>query len=222
MRRRSALKYGVLFSGPNGNPLSSFCLDFFLIGVGKSTIGLLSFLNQFAQSRPVLYIPFCKEWLDHSRGQHTNLPRRNLALSYFITRFFTQNADIIEATPPLYDIFRPLFNGKKPNTFLAGMYNALAIQLEAGIVPQCGFILDDSQVHYFVVNALLMMLLSCYLFINCSLASFLSPFRLSTRPCSLADTESAIIILIKRIPLFCSVGSHRICHSSWSSLAIPL
>ena len=145
-------------------------LDSFLIGVGKSTIGLLSFLNQFAQSRPVVYIPFCKEWLDCSRGQRTNLPRRNLALSYFITHFFTQNADIIEATPPLYDIFRPLFNGKKPN---AGMYTALAIQLEAGIVPQCGFILDESQVHYFVVNALLMMLLSCYLLLFVLFARFI-------------------------------------------------
>ncbi len=112
-------------------------------GVGKSAIGLLSFLNQFAQSRPVVYIPFGKEWVRNSLDSNTRLPDPFLVANYFIKRFFIQNADLIEANPRLFDLFRPLFDGKPADL---NTYTALTDALEAGIVPQCGFIIDESQV----------------------------------------------------------------------------
>jgi hypothetical protein len=113
----------------------------FLLGVGKSAIGLLSFLNQFAQSRPIVYIPFGKNWVES--GRTGKLPTPPLVRCYFIERFFNQNADLIEAHPVLADLFRSFFNDKP--TDLA-TYMALVKALETGRVPQCSFIVDESQV----------------------------------------------------------------------------
>jgi len=120
--------YGVLFSGPTG--------------VGKSAIGLLSFLNQFAQSRPVVYFPFGKDWVLSSRNPGSDIPSIALVCDNFIKRFFIQNADLIEAHPVFADIFRSFFNGKPADV---DTYNALVDALEAENVPQCSFIVDESQ-----------------------------------------------------------------------------
>jgi hypothetical protein len=148
MPTKNALRYGVLFSGPNGNPLFLvLCLDCFLIGVGKSTIGLLSFLNQFAQSRPVVYIPYGRRWVDSSVDS-TDRMRLSNARNYFLYQFFLQNADLIAATPSLYNIFRCFFDGIPP-TF--DVYPAFADALEASTIPQCGFIIDESQVNLYAL-----------------------------------------------------------------------
>ena len=105
-------------------------------------MGLLSFLNQFAQSRPVVYIPFGKEWVQYSLDSNGN-PNTILVRNYFIEKFFFQNADLIEAHPLLADLFRSFFNDK-PADF--NTYVALTEALEAGNVPQCSFIIDESQV----------------------------------------------------------------------------
>jgi hypothetical protein len=110
--------------------------------VGKSAIGLLSFLNQFAQSRLVVYIPFSKEWVQNSLDSNGK-PNPILVRNYFIKRFFFQNADLIEAHPLLADLFRSFFNNK-PADF--STYIALTEALKAGNVPQCSFIIDESQV----------------------------------------------------------------------------
>ena len=110
--------------------------------MGKSAIGLLSFLNQFAQNRPVVYIPFGKEWVRSSLDSK-GTPNPILVGNYFIKKFFVQNADLIEAHPVLADLFRSLFNDK-PTDF--NTYIALTEALEAGNVPQCSFIIDESQV----------------------------------------------------------------------------
>jgi hypothetical protein len=110
--------------------------------VGKSAIGLLSFLNQFAQSRPVVYIPFGKDWVRSSLDSK-GTPNPILVGNYFIKQFFFQNADLIEAHPLLADLFHSFFNNK-PADFTT--YVALTEALKAGKVPQCSFIIDDSQV----------------------------------------------------------------------------
>jgi hypothetical protein len=120
--------------------------------VGKSAIGLLSFLNQFAQSRLVVYIPFSKEWVQNSLGSQ-DLPTPSLVRNYFIKQFFFQNADLIEAHPLLADLFRSFFNNKPADL---NTYIALTEALKAGNVPQCSFIIDESQ-----VCSLLLLFLNC-------------------------------------------------------------
>ena len=120
------------------------CLDFFLIGVGTSAIGLLSFLNQFAQSRPVVYIPYGGTWVA-SCFDSTNSPVTAKARNYFMHEFFLQNADLIAATPSLFTLFRCFFDGTPPSDDL---YVDFATALEAGTIPQCGFIVDESQVNF--------------------------------------------------------------------------
>jgi hypothetical protein len=116
----------------------------FVLGVGKSAIGLLSFLNQFAQSRPVVFIPLAKRWVSLclTRGSESR-STATLVYDYFVNEFFKQNADLIEAHPVLADIFRSVFNGKPADV---DAYAALVKALEKGIVPQCSFIVDESQV----------------------------------------------------------------------------
>ena len=159
-----ANEYGVLFSGPNGNPpfffffFFFFCLTSFLLGVGKSAIGLLSFLNQFAQSRPVVYIPYGKQWVGDCLDS-TDRPVASKARKYFIDEFFSQNADLIAATPSLFNIFRCYFDGVPPTSDL---YPTLAKAVKTGMVPQCGFIIDESQVNFLCFNCLY-----CKLVIKC-------------------------------------------------------
>ena len=65
-------QFGVLLSGPNG--------------VGKSVVGLLSFLAAFAQRLPVVYIPFAIEWVTAARTDDES------AAKYFLDAFLAQNA----------------------------------------------------------------------------------------------------------------------------------
>jgi hypothetical protein len=113
-----------------------------LIGVGKSAIGLLSFLNQFAQSRPVVYIPYSRQWVGSSLDTDRTVPSK--ARNYFLYQFFLQNADLIAATPSLYKIFRCFFDGIPP---ASDVYPAFTSAMKAREIPQCGFIVDESQVN---------------------------------------------------------------------------
>jgi hypothetical protein len=115
----------------------------FVLGVGKSAIGLLSFLNQFAQCRPVVYIPYGKEWVVFGRGKTGVLPIPQLVHNFFINQFFKQNADLIETHSVLADVFRSYFNGIPSDV---DTYLALVEALQNGRVPQCSFIVDESQV----------------------------------------------------------------------------
>ena len=60
-------------------------------------------------------------------------------------KFFMQNADLIAATPCLFTFFRCFFDGTPPSDDL---YVDFVSALEVGTIPQCGFIVDESQVNF--------------------------------------------------------------------------
>lgn len=70
MRSKSPHGFGVLFSGPNG--------------VGKSAVGVLTFLACVAQRLPALYIPSAMSWVHAAREGRGD--------AFFLEQFVRQNA----------------------------------------------------------------------------------------------------------------------------------
>ena len=93
----------------------------------------------------MVYIPYAKQWVGSSLDQ-MRTPDPLLVRKYFLSQFFLQNADLIADNPALFNIFRCFFDGIPPSFDL---YPAFADAVKTGMVPQCGFIIDESQVNFF-------------------------------------------------------------------------
>jgi hypothetical protein len=105
-RRRSS---GVLLTGPNG--------------VGKSAVGLHSFLCCQALGHFAVYIPDSKPWVAearHGRGDE-----------YLLEQFFLQNVHGIACTPSLHSIFRDRFRGVPVNVSMMHQLRYLLAQFTA-------------------------------------------------------------------------------------------
>lgn len=121
MRDPSSTNYGVLLSGPNG--------------VGKTAVGLLTFLACYAQRLPVVYIPDTASWTVHVADVSSGP-------LYLLQQFMTQNADLILAHERLRELFLPTFRGEVE--LCASLLERLAKEslLE---LPRVGVILDEVQ-----------------------------------------------------------------------------
>jgi hypothetical protein len=81
---QNSAPHGVLLSGPNG--------------VGKSGVGLLSYLLCAARRLPVVYVSTAGTW--------AGFARRGDGDEYFLQHFWRQNADLIAESPVLRGVFR--------------------------------------------------------------------------------------------------------------------
>ena len=81
--------FGVLLSGPNG--------------VGKSAVGLLTYLCCLAQGRFAVYIPHSIDWVTAAESERGD--------EFLLEHFFLQNLDLIAAEPSLRRVFDERFCG---------------------------------------------------------------------------------------------------------------
>lgn len=111
---------GTLVSGPSG--------------VGKTSVGLLTYLACYVRKLPVVYLPVCAIWESQSESKEQ-------AVEYFMAEFFRQNADIIAETPELAGIFEEQMSGHVPSmaSFIRLSASSASGQL------RCGFIADEIQ-----------------------------------------------------------------------------
>lgn len=114
--------YGVLLSGPHG--------------VGKSAVGLLTFLACYAQRLPVVYIPNAADWTSKVMQ---GLPHGDL---YLLKQFMQQNADIILANDNLRGVFLPVMRGEVPLSSDTMEQLAAVSNLST---PKVGVIIDEVQ-----------------------------------------------------------------------------
>jgi hypothetical protein len=116
--------YGVLLSGPNG--------------VGKSGIGLLSYLLCMARGMPVVYISRCVDWVKAASSKADG------GDEFFLETFWRQNADIIAATPALRTVFSAALRGDG-SPFTANVMRALQLAVAAPDGPRVGVVMDEVQ-----------------------------------------------------------------------------
>lgn len=114
--------HGVLITGPTG--------------VGKSAVGLLTFLTCFAQGLPVVCIPSAADWVtaevDEAGGGH----------EFFLTQLLRQNADIVIADPLLRAVLEPaLVDGRMDGSVMGRLRRTLRDRPG----PVMGVIIDGLQ-----------------------------------------------------------------------------
>ena len=114
------LLFGILLSGPNG--------------VGKSAVGVLTFLTCFARGLPVVYIPSARRWVNAAMYGNGH--------AYFLECFMAQNADLVAANPILSEA---LFSALQDGPLDSAMMTALQAALKIPGCPRIGVIVDEVQ-----------------------------------------------------------------------------
>jgi hypothetical protein len=120
-------QFGVLISGPNG--------------VGKTSVGVQTFLTCFAQAMLVVYIPFAAQWVTAAK--------RGEGDKFFIERLLSQNADLIAADPVLREALAPALRGGPLD---AAVMSSLASALKKRPGPVVGVIVDEAQAITFAIR----------------------------------------------------------------------
>lgn len=117
----TAQKHAVLLSGPNG--------------VGKSGVGLETFLTCLVQGLFVVYIASSRDWVEAAKKGEGEI--------FFLELLLSQNADLIAADPVLRRIFAPAL--VKDGALNASMYSALLKALAQRPGPVVSVIADEVQ-----------------------------------------------------------------------------
>ena len=122
--KNSRTAHGVLLSGPNG--------------VGKSGVGLQTFLACFAQGLPVVYIPSAQRWVSAAqRGEGDR---------FFLEHLVAQNADLIAAEARLQAVLDPiLLDGLLDTSVFSTVMRDLQAVLRSKPGPAVGVIVDEVQ-----------------------------------------------------------------------------
>jgi hypothetical protein len=121
---------GVLLSGPNG--------------VGKSGVGVLTYLLCAHMGLPVVYIPSSKVWVSAAR--------RGDGDAFFVETFWCQNADLIAASEPLHAIFEAVLQDRvcpeqdqEWRVLTTPLFKKLLEAVKRGKVAGLGVISDEVQ-----------------------------------------------------------------------------
>jgi len=112
---------GVLLSGPNG--------------VGKSGVGFLAYLQCAARRLPAIYLNGTQTWVEAAQ--------RGEGDAFLLSALWTQNADLIAASPPLRTVFAAALRDEA-GAFTYHVMDALrrtVLERNLGV----GVILDDVQ-----------------------------------------------------------------------------
>lgn len=116
-------RLGVLLSGPEG--------------VGKSAIGLLSYLVCAARGFPVVYIPSPETWIAAARTPDGGC-------AYLLERFWLQNADLVLQSPALRSIFVAVLLDE-PLSFTPSVFDTLRNAVGTSQLRSLGVIFDEVQ-----------------------------------------------------------------------------
>jgi hypothetical protein len=112
---------GVLLSGPNG--------------VGKSGVGLLSYLLCAARRLPVVYLSRTETWDEEAQ--------QGMGHAHLLTCFWKQNADLIAASEALRDVFTAALRDEEGAFTLHVMTELREVAQQSGL--GIGVILDEVQ-----------------------------------------------------------------------------
>lgn len=121
------LQFGVLISGPNG--------------VGKTALGVQTFLTCFAQAMLAIYIPYAAAWVSAAKEGKGH--------EFFLERLLLQNADLIAADPILRAALAPALRGGPLDAAIMG---SLLSALEKRPGPAVGVIVDEAQAITFAIR----------------------------------------------------------------------
>ena len=121
MRSEKPRKWGVLLSGPNG--------------VGKSGVGLLTFLACFAQRLMAVYLPQGSAWVQAARDDRGD--------AFFLEQLVKQNADLIAANSLLLPVFLPFFRDTEELGSAAMRRFTKVLELNHRLAV--GIVLDEAQ-----------------------------------------------------------------------------
>ena len=123
--KRRVPKFGVLLSGPNG--------------VGKSSVGVATFLAAFVQGEVVLYINHANDWVEAAKEGDGD--------RFFVETLIRQNVDLIISDPVLRSVLAPVLVGGAGDTL---PYSDVMDELRRTIARSprraVGVIVDEVQV----------------------------------------------------------------------------